>query len=159
MESFPDRIPSFVPVSCFTASCLDVTVKHVPFADMFRFVLNTFDDDDALQGKYGRHLWNPIINKGSEVKDQRLQQSGVVQCSTADQLLIYNLLRDAERLIYDMRLVELDVRIGCLLALCDLNKSGLHSLRVPVKVGRLLLSGRNVVVKLSTNTLSMKNAG
>lgn len=41
-------------------------------ADMFRSVLNMFEGEDALLVEEACHFWTPIINKGSEIEEERL---------------------------------------------------------------------------------------
>lgn len=74
--------------------------------NLFGFVLNMLDNEEALQAEEGRDFCNPIINKWAEVGDRRLRlrlrlrQSGVVQYSPTNQLLIHYLVNDAGRLMY-----------------------------------------------------------
>lgn len=37
------------------------------------------DRHESLQAEEARNFWNQIINKGSDMKDQRLQQPSVAQ--------------------------------------------------------------------------------
>lgn len=120
------------------------TVTHMSLVDVFRLTLNTLDREEALQGKEARHFWNPIISNGSEVEDQRLNQSGFAGSSSSNIQLIYHPVNDSRPLIYGFRRAELDVWIGWLLDLCDLTDCDSHSFWLPATGGRFHLTGIHV---------------
>lgn len=63
------------------------------------------------------HFSNPIVNLGSEVQPRCVKQSGAEQCSWSSQLLTHHLLNKANRLMYSIWHVELDMRfVGCWLS-------------------------------------------
>lgn len=53
--------------------------------DLFKFVLNSFDGEEAPQAEDACYLRITIINKGSKVEKQRLREIGVVQYSSTNQ--------------------------------------------------------------------------
>lgn len=67
-----DQMPAFVPPSFFPALGRSDTVTYVSLVDLFMFLLNSLDFEEALLCEEVPHIWNPIIKKGSEVEDQRL---------------------------------------------------------------------------------------
>lgn len=64
MDSFSDRLPSFVPPLCFTELRRPAALCHVSFIGLPQFVLSTFKGEEALQACV--LFWNPRINRGLE---------------------------------------------------------------------------------------------
>lgn len=56
-----------------------------------------YDDEEALQAEGVGHFSNLIINKGPEVENQCLPQSGVAPYSPTNRLFIYRLMNGAGR--------------------------------------------------------------
>lgn len=72
IECFADDMPVFVHLFCFIGLGGEYKVTHPSLGDLFRLVLDTFDDKEELQGEEAPHFLNSIIKKGLEVKDKRL---------------------------------------------------------------------------------------
>lgn len=120
IESFVAHKLAFVPLLCFKASGPNSHTQTSPLADLFRFALNIFDVEEALQGGEARCFLNEMINKSSEVEDRCWRHSDIVQCSPNNQLLKFQLMNEAQRLIYSIWGSELQKRLGWVLAMRDL---------------------------------------
>lgn len=156
MESFADHKSSFVSGSCFTALSRSDTFLSASLVGLFRSVLNTVSAEEARQGKEAGHLWNPIIKKGSKVEDHRLQQSSVVRYLRTNQLLMHHLAKDTERLLLGKQRAIMEVWIGWLLALWDLEERESHLLWLLGTARRFSCEEEMFgCSKLATTTLSL----
>lgn len=148
MISFADHIPAFIPPSCFIALGRNDTVTHMSLANLYRFILNRFNVKEALQGEKARPLWNPIVNKGLEVEDQRLRRSSMTQYVLSSQLLMFHLVNDARELMDGIWRAKQASWMGWAMALGELTERGSHLLWLLATAGCSLLSKRNVMLRL-----------
>lgn len=98
-------------------------------------------NEDAIQTEDTKHATS---TKGSLVKFQLLVNTGVPCYSPANQLLVPHLVTDRSRPVYGQWGAELEVCIGCLLAMCVLDEYKQNSLWLPATVGRFQLSDRGI---------------
>lgn len=63
MESKVVHMPALIFLSALPGIGRANRVSYVSLVDMFRFVQNTFDRDEDLQGADVRHFWNVLTNQ------------------------------------------------------------------------------------------------
>lgn len=111
MEPFAYYTPSFALSLCFTALMQGETFSNVYLSFLTMFVRNTSDGEEPFQHWKASQFWNLIINNGSEVEDQSLRDSGVVQYLSTSQLYMHYLVTHSSLLMYVMQGAELDLCI------------------------------------------------
>lgn len=95
MEVHANHMLDFAPLSCSKALGRSEKPRHMLLADLFRWVLTTFDGRKALQDHKSHQFQNLIINKGSEVDERHLQQYSIAWSLLTSQLLMHHLVTDA----------------------------------------------------------------
>lgn len=76
MESIAAHVQSFVPTFGLSTLVQSDTATYVSPPETFRF-LRKKPDSELLQHKEACHVWNPIINRASELKNHHLLQQGI----------------------------------------------------------------------------------
>lgn len=71
MESFLDRMSTFVLPTCFITLDQSDAVTYMLLADVFKLILTIFDGEKELHYTEARHFRNPTMCKSSEVEDCR----------------------------------------------------------------------------------------
>lgn len=156
LESFGNNLCYFVSPMCFDALEQSELVSHVSLQNHCKFVLSTFKVKRGFWLRMHATFRNPTIKTGSEIEDQRLRDTGIDSYLCRKILLMHHLVVDGGMLFISQPPMPLDVRIGLLLAFCDMDQQKSHSLWLSAVGRRSLLSEQVLVLKLVTKSLSTR---
>lgn len=111
------------------------TVKSVLDA-----VYSTFPGEQSLRDEGNRDLWSPIINAGEERDDEEARNKGAARYTSMPKLLMEEFEKEEHMWVARCRAL-LDVWLGMLALLLNIDENGRHALWMPATGGRFLISG------------------
>lgn len=125
-----------------TSTGTDVFMEH-SLEQLFTAVQDTFPGEEVVARNENeeRLLWNPIVNIGNGTRDRNNNDCGRSRFSSTEKLLEDKLGNSDENNWFAPRRSALDVWIGWLLALLNLDSDGERGAQVPRTGGRFLLTG------------------
>lgn len=132
----------FILISCLTRRPKRSNSQAVPLCSLAMIhssSYNNFNSKGFPQVENIREFCTPIINTRLEVKDKCNPNAGVAMYSSTNRLLAVQMVSNKDIVHFRVRRVVLDVWTGWLLAICNQDESGTHSLILPSTGGRYLL--------------------
>ena len=124
-----------------------------------------FPGEDHLRDEGNRTNWNPIINTGDEEKDQQHRDMGAARYQSTNNF-VTKVLEQNENVVYAYKRAHIDVWIGFLASMLNLNNATRNSdietievLYLPVTGGRRLLTGMDCDLQIGHNDFAQRLIG
>jgi len=122
-------------------------------------ILATFPGEDILMDEAAWKGWRPIINVGDETMDQNHRNAGIGRYSSTPWLTSSHLEDSGERIPVAVRRAYLDVWVGWLLALMNLDNYGTWPCIMPRSGGRFLVTGNKCPDQCGHNDFVARKEG
>lgn len=129
-------------------------------SDLFSYFHMKFEEATPEELAAGNDVWNPIINTGTRSVDNANNQDGAARFSSTHRALMDDLEQNKDSNWVSRRRASLDVWIGSLLSLLNIDKDGMEGFRamVPRTGGRFLLTAKNCPDQCGHNDFDHRKA-
>ena len=118
--------------------------------ELFDAIHKMFPGEDKLREEEDRENWNPIINSRNAANDENDRNMGIGRYSTTNKFLTET-LEKGDYVHLAQRRAYLDVWIGIMVSLLNIDDNGKVNVYVPRTGGRWLLTGRYCKIQVGHN--------
>ena len=141
MENF---VEPMMPFSCLgILERLPEVVQGISISVWFKWMESTFPGEEDMKSNENWGLWAPIINSGFKETDEKANEEGRGRYTSTTRLLMDYCERRERNVKYSERRAAMDVWIGWVVALLNLDHDVYFKSWLPGTGGRLLLTGKD----------------
>lgn len=126
---------------------------------LWAFVHKSFPGEDTLRDEANRSHWSPIVNVGVERRDEQDRNHGIGRYTTTWSFLMQYMESSEERRVLAKHRALLDVWLGWLGALLNLDKNGTEPVTMPSTGGRFLRTGKGCPPQCGHNDFAVEKSG
>ena len=116
--------------------------REVGVEEWFEKLYETFPGEEVLKDEKERLLWNPIVNSGIETEDKSERDAGRARYTGTVELLMNHFEKRRATAKFGYFRAALDVCLGWLAGMFDLDNRSKEQCWLPITGGRPLLTGR-----------------
>ena len=153
MEEMGD--PFRVPTRITQAMNIPHSFPIESLEKLYDFMETTFPGEEAIKDEKQREHWNPIINSGDASTDLNQRNGGHARISSTTRLLIGHMESDRQRMWAARRRAALDLWMGWLLSLLNLDNYAQWESFVPKSGGRFLMTGKECPAQVGHNDFAV----